>query len=129
MLRTYAHDMGGGLVMIGGPDTFGAGGWEGSEVEKILPIDMAIPAQRQVGKGALVLIMHSCEMPDGNFWGLQCAIQAIKALSDRDEIGIISYSWNGMGGNGIGGASWDFVRQEKADGSKRIAPCRAIQPG
>ena len=27
LLATYVHDMGGGLVMIGGPDSFGAGGW------------------------------------------------------------------------------------------------------
>jgi len=128
MVATYVHDMGGGLVMIGGDDTFGAGGWQGSEIEKILPVDMDIPAQRQVGKGALVLIMHSCEMPDGNFWGLQCAIQAIKALSDRDEIGIISYSWNGQG-NGIGGASWDFPLQEKEDGSKVLAAAKNMQLG
>ena len=84
MLATYVHDMGGGLVMIGGPDTFGAGGWQGSEVEKILPVDMDIPAQRQVGKGALVLIMHSCEMPEGNYWGEQCALQAVAdALAAR----------------------------------------------
>ena len=59
MLRAYVHDMGGGLLMLGGDESFGAGGWQGSEVEKILPVDMDIPAQRQVGKGALVLIMHS----------------------------------------------------------------------
>ncbi|HEX4797032.1 MAG TPA: VWA domain-containing protein [Humisphaera sp.] len=128
MLAAYVHDLGGGLVMIGGDQTFGAGGWQGSEVEKVLPVDMDIPAQRQVGKGALVLIMHSCEMPDGNYWGLQCALQAIKALSDRDEIGIISYSWNGVG-TGIGGASWDFQLQDKGSGSKVIAAAKAMQVG
>ena len=129
MLAQYVHDMGGGLVMIGGDNAFGAGGWQGSETEKILPVDMDIPAQRQVGKGALVLIMHSCEMPDGNYWGLECAKQAIKALSDRDEIGIISYSWNGQGGNGIGGASWDFPLAEKGDGSAVNAAANKMQLG
>src|SRR5665213_2548448 len=130
MLAHYVHDMGVGLVMIGGDDTFGAGGWQGSELEKVLPVDMDIPAQRQVGKGALVLIMHSCEMPDGNYWGLQCALQAIKALSERDEIGIISYSWNGAGGNnGIGGASWDFVLQQKGDGGAVNAAAKRMQLG
>lgn len=119
MLRTYVHDMGGGLVMIGGESAFGAGGWEGSEVEKILPVDMAIPAQRQIGKGALCLIMHSCEMPNGNFWGLMCAQQAVKVLSARDEVGVISYGWNGGVNNpGIGGAQWDYPLSEKGDGSR-----------
>ncbi len=51
MFQSYVHDMGGGLVMIGGDQAFGAGGWQGSAVEKILPVDMDIPAQRQIGKG------------------------------------------------------------------------------
>ncbi|MDB5355938.1 MAG: von Willebrand factor type domain protein [Phycisphaerales bacterium] len=130
MLATYVHDMGGGLIMLGGEDSFGAGGWQGSEIEKILPVDMDIPAQRQVGKGALVLVMHSCEMPDGNFWGLQCALQSVKTLSEHDEVGIISYNWGGGGGaNGIGGASWDFVLQEKGDGSAVTAAAKKMQLG
>lgn len=107
MLKSYVHDMGGGLLMIGGTDTFGAGGWTGSETEKILPVDMEIPAQRNVGKGALVLIMHSCEMPRGNYWGELCAIKAVETLSTRDEVGIISYDWGGQAKNGVGGAQWD----------------------
>jgi hypothetical protein len=131
MLSQYVHDMGGGVVMMGGPDTFGAGGWQGSAMEKVLPVDMDIPAQRQVGQGALVLVMHSCEMPAGNYWGLQCALQSIKTLSDHDEIGIISYSWNGAGGGGggIGGASWDFPLQEKGDGSAVKAAAEKMQLG
>ncbi|QOV91461.1 vWA domain-containing protein [Humisphaera borealis] len=112
MLKSYVHDMGGGLLMIGGTDTFGAGGWTGSETEKILPVDMEIPAQRNVGKGALVLVMHSCEMPNGNYWGEQCAIKAIETLSTRDEIGVISYDWGGQAKNGVGGAQWDVPLRE-----------------
>ncbi len=128
MLAQYAHDMGGGIIMLGGNESFGAGGWQGSELEKVLPVDMDIPAQRQVGKGALVLVMHSCEMPDGNYWGLQCAEQAIKTLSAQDEVGIISYAWNGTG-NGIGGASWDFPLRDKGDGSAVIAAAEKMQLG
>ncbi len=51
MLASYVHDMGGGLLMIGGPETFGAGGWQGSQVEKVLPVDMDIPARRMIGRG------------------------------------------------------------------------------
>ena len=86
----FFGSLGGGLVMIGGPDTFGAGGWQGSKLEEVLPVNMDIPAQRQLPKGALVLVMHLCEMPDGNYWGEQCAIKALETLSERDEIGVIS---------------------------------------
>ncbi len=123
MLAGYVHDMGGGLVMIGGPDAFGAGGWQGSDLEQVLPVNMDIPAERQLGKGALVLIMHSCEMPDGNYWGEQCAIKAIETLSAADEIGVISYGWNN------GGAGWDFPLAEKGDGSKVIQAVKKMQLG
>src|SRR5204863_10115563 len=125
-LAADEHDLRGGLVMIGGPDTFGAGGWAGSKLEEILPVNMDIPAQRQMPKGALVLAMHSCEMPDGNFWGEQCAIKAAETLSSRDEIGVISYGWKGAGG---GGSQWDFPLQEKGDGSRLVAAIKAMQLG
>jgi uncharacterized membrane protein len=126
MLASYVHDMGGGLVMIGGPDSFGAGGWQGSKLEEVLPVNMDIPAQRQIAKGALVLVMHSCEMPNGNYWGEQCAIKAAETLSERDEIGVISYAWGGAGG---GGSNWDFPLQEKGDGSKVVAAIKKMQLG
>ena len=123
MFESYVHDMGGGLVMIGGDQSFGAGGWQGSAVEKILPVDMDIPAQRQIGKGALVLVMHSCEFPNGNYWGVQCALQAIQTLSAHDQVGIITYGW------GIGGSQWDLPLQEKGDGSAAAAAAKKMQPG
>ncbi len=131
MLANYVHDMGGGLVMIGGEDAFGAGGWQGSKLEEILPVNMDIPAQRQMPKGALVLIMHSCEMPDGNYWGEQCAIKAIETLSQHDEIGVISYDWGrGRGvGMGVGGSQWDFPLGPKGDGSKVIAAVKNMRLG
>ncbi|MEA2711613.1 MAG: hypothetical protein QOF78_4214 [Phycisphaerales bacterium] len=126
MLAAYIHDMGGGLVMIGGPDTFGAGGWQGSKLEEVLPVNMDIPAQRQLPKGALVLVMHSCEMPDGNYWGEQCALAAVKTLSERDEVGVISYAWNGPGG---GGSNWDFPIQTVGDASRVTAAIKRMQLG
>ena len=34
VLRSNTHDQGCGLVIIGGPDSFGAGGWQNTPVEK-----------------------------------------------------------------------------------------------
>jgi uncharacterized membrane protein len=123
MLANYVHDMGGGLVMIGGPETFGAGSWQGSKLEAELPVDMDIPAERQVGKGALVLIMDPAEAPQGSYWGEQCALKAADTLSAYDEIGMIDFDWNhaagaGGGWNGMGGDVWCVPLGPKGDGSK-----------
>jgi uncharacterized membrane protein len=93
MLRSNTHDQGCGLVMIGGPDSFGAGGWQGTAVEKALPVDCDIKSFKIQGKGGLVLIMHACEMAEGNTWEKIIAKLAIKKLSANDEIGILHYEF------------------------------------
>jgi len=97
MLCRYVNDLGGGLIMVGGPEAFGAGGWIGSPVADILPVDLDPPQKKQMPKGALVLIMHACEMPQGNFWGKRVAIVAVKTLSRLDLVGILAYNWQGSG--------------------------------
>ncbi|HEX4056182.1 MAG TPA: hypothetical protein VHX86_18130 [Tepidisphaeraceae bacterium] len=124
MVAQYVHDTGGGLVMIGGPQTFGAGGWEGSRLEKELPVTMEVPAQRQIPKGALVLIMDPAEAPDGNYWGEQCAIKAMEALSSQDEVGVITYAFS----NGPG-CRWDAPLEAKGDGSKVLAAIKNWELG
>ena len=51
MLCRYVNDLGGGLIMIGGPNSFGAGGWIGSPVAEILPVDLDPPQKKQLPKG------------------------------------------------------------------------------
>jgi uncharacterized membrane protein/Mg-chelatase subunit ChlD len=92
-IRTNTHDQGCGLVMIGGPDSFGAGGWQNTIVEKALPVDSDIKSLKVEGKGGLVLIMHASEMADGNFWQKKIAKLAIERLAPSDEVGVIDFDW------------------------------------
>lgn len=121
-LRRYVHDIGGGLIMLGGPDSFGAGGWINSEVSKALPVRLDPPEKSQMPKGALVCIMHSCEIPQGNYWGQQCAIAAVEALSRLDDVGIIDFDWNVGGPNQ--GCNWVYPLGPAGDKS---APINAIK--
>ncbi len=92
-LRNYVHDLGGGLLMVGGPNSFGAGGWIGSPVADALPVKLDPPQQRKMPRGALVLLMHSCEVPRGNYWGQQVALAAVNNLSRLDLVGMLEYSF------------------------------------
>jgi uncharacterized membrane protein len=104
-LFTFVHDVGGGLLMTGGPTAFGAGGWIGSKLEQAMPLKCEPPQTRQLPRGALALIMHSCEMPEGNYWGQRMASAAVDSLSELDFIGIVEYDWNG--GNGtLNNSGW-----------------------
>ncbi len=96
-LAAYVRDLGGGLVMIGGDESFGAGGWMDTPVEEIMPVRFDVKSKRQIPKGALVLVMHACEIPQGNYWGERVAIAAVKTLSSLDLVGVLSYRWQGAG--------------------------------
>ncbi|MHC4754978.1 MAG: VWA domain-containing protein [Planctomycetota bacterium] len=71
MLNRYVTELGGGLIMIGGNNSFGAGGWIDSPIAEILPIDLDPPQKKQLPKGA------------------------VRTLSRLDMVGVLSYDWQG----------------------------------
>ncbi len=93
-IRANTHDQGCGLVMVGGPESYGAGGWQNTAVEKALPVDADIKGIETDDKSGLVLIMHASEMADGNMWQKRIAKLAIERLSPRDHVGILHYDFN-----------------------------------
>ena len=127
-LRAYVHDLGGGLLMLGGDQAFGAGGWIDSQTAKALPLKLDPPQQRQMVRGALALIMHSTELERANFWAQQTAIAAIEALTSLDYVGIVTYNWGG-GPGGINGSGWAFPMQEAGDKRAAIAAAKGMTVG
>ena len=109
LMRQYVFDTGGGLVMIGGPESFGAGGWIGSPLADALPIRLDPPQKRQMPRGALALIIHSVEIPRGVYYGKQICNAAVDAMSRLDLVGIIEYQ-------GMGGTDWIYPLAPIGDG-------------
>lgn len=93
MLVTNTEHMGAGLLMLGGPNSYGAGGWTNSELEKAVPLDFTIRNAKVIPRGALALLMHASEMAQGNHWQKKIAGEALKALGERDYCGVLH--WNG----------------------------------
>jgi uncharacterized membrane protein len=123
MLCRYVTEMGGGLVTVGGPDSYGAGGWIGTSVAEILPVDLDPPQKKEMPKGGLCLVMHACEMPNGNFWGKKVAASAVECLSHRDLVGVLDYGW------GAGAANWVFPLGPVGDKKAVIAAINRMQMG
>ena len=48
---TRAVEKGGGLIMLGGRSSFGAGGWAGTELARILPVNIAPGSDGQIEPG------------------------------------------------------------------------------
>lgn len=121
VIRANTYDQGSGLVMIGGRESFGAGGYQATPIEKALPVDCDIKSVKVAGKGGLVLIMHASEMDQGNALQKQIAKIAIQKLAAVDMVGMLYYSFN---------ASWHIPFQ--TIGGNRPSILRQVdrmQPG
>ncbi len=95
MLVSNTENMGAGLLMIGGPEAFGAGGWIGTKLEEAMPVDFKIRNTKIRAVGALALIMHACEMPEGNYWEKVVARAAIEQLGPADYGGVLRWTMRG----------------------------------
>ena len=130
-IRAAVYDQGMGLVMVGGPDSFGAGGYQGTRIEQALPVDCEIKALKAAGRGGLVLIMHASEMADGNKWQKDIAKLAVKRLGPADMVGVCQY--DGFGGMGQG-VKWHIPFQrvgesESASRNRILSLVDSMTPG
>jgi len=119
-MAAYVRNMGGGLVMTGGNEGFGAGGWLGSPVEAVMPLKFDVKQRKQLLRGALVLIMHTCEMDRGNYWAEQVATAAVKTISSLDYIGLIAY------GGTTGGTAWEIPFKPAMSKQRIIGQIRKV---
>ena len=99
MQMTAIHDaiynQGAGFIMLGSRETFGPGGYNRSKIEDALPVSMDVSQKKVMPKGALALILHTCEIPAGNKWAKDIAKAAIKVLSGEDEVGLLDFDFQG----------------------------------
>lgn len=101
-LRTYVSDLGGGLVVVGGPNAFGPGGYYRTPLEDALPVEMQIVDQQRLPQLTIAyLIDRSGSMgmttPSGiPFIDLakEAIIRSIDLLQPTDRAGVASFDMN-----------------------------------
>jgi hypothetical protein len=110
-LTAFTQDVGRGLVTVGGTDSYGLGGYYGSELEQILPVVSEIldPQRRQSVAEVLAIdssgSMGECHCAEGGAPSQRLpggvektdiaaagAARAIEALSENDEVGILAFN-------------------------------------
>ena len=112
-LQVYVRDLGKGLVMIGGPKTYGAGGFQKTPIEESLPVDMGVRDQQKQPDIALVVVIdksgsmdacHCNSFNNGNPGagsgiagvrkvdiGKEAILRAAAAMSARDQLGVVAF--------------------------------------
>lgn len=100
-LASFVREMGGGLVMIGGPASFGAGGWKSSPLEEILPVKLDLPERLVTPEVAIVFVMDCSGSMRRSVMGSsrsqqqianESAALALGTLDKRDLVGVIKFN-------------------------------------
>lgn len=86
---------GGGLIMIGGNRSFGLGGYIGSQIEGLLPVELVPPhtEKKRLNIAVQLVIDKSRSMAQDNRleFAKSAAREVVAALKDDDYIGVIGF--------------------------------------
>ncbi len=110
-LRSVTRDFGKGLVMIGGPRSYGAGGYRDTPLEAALPVEMRVRDREKQPDVALVVVIDEsgsmaachCNTFDRNQAvqlngvrkvdiGKEAILRAAAALQATDELGVVAFN-------------------------------------
>jgi uncharacterized membrane protein len=98
-LQNYVRNSGGGLLVTGGDQSFGPGGYARTALEDMLPVQMDLHGQSLMASTALVLVIDNSGSMGDSVGGStkidlakQAALAAAQSLGPYDEIGILGFS-------------------------------------
>ena len=114
VLERYVRDMGGGVLMLGGEKSFGAGGYYRTPLEKILPVDMDVPTKVSIPSLAMVMVIDRSDSMGSSVSGAPssgfgdrttklevakiAAFSSMKLLNPFDKVGVLAFNaewkWN-----------------------------------
>ena len=100
-LQLAVRDLGKGLIVVGGDESYAAGGYFRTPLEQMLPVDLHLPSKLDIPAVAMVLVIdRSGSMEDGHSGGggvkkielaKEAASRAVAQLSERDYAGVITF--------------------------------------
>ncbi|OLC39172.1 MAG: hypothetical protein AUH81_02665 [Candidatus Rokubacteria bacterium 13_1_40CM_4_69_5] len=99
-IRDYVREYGGGLIMVGGEESFGLGGYYRTPIEEALPVTMEVKQKIEIPSLAVVLSIDrsgSMAMSTGDekVTKLDLAKEAahlvVDLLDERNEVGVMSW--------------------------------------
>jgi uncharacterized membrane protein len=118
VLQQYVRDVGRGLVVIGGPDSYGVGGYFETPLEETLPVEMRIRDEERIPQLTMVYVVDRSGSMDAvgpsGFSNMELAkeamLRSLNFLNDYDRTGVISFREE---------ASWEVELQEIGDNVNR----------
>ncbi len=91
--RTYVRDLGGGLIMLGGDQSFGLGGYYKSTLEEILPVRSDFEKEKEKPSLAMMLVIDKSGSMGGEKIEMakEAARAAVELLGPSDKVGVLAF--------------------------------------
>lgn len=91
--RTWVQDLGGGLIMLGGEQSFGLGGYYKSTLEELLPVRSDFEKEQEKPSLGMVLVIDKSGSMDGDpiEMAKSAARSAVELLGRRDQVAVIAF--------------------------------------
>jgi len=91
-LESYVDDTGGSVILAGGSESFGIGGYNDTPVEKLSPVSFE-PEKKEIPSLALVLVIDKSGSMAGRKMELtkDAAVAAVNVISERDLVGVLEF--------------------------------------
>lgn len=135
-LATCITQLGVGLIMVGGPDSFGAGGWKGTEIEPLLPVKLDLPEKLVTPAAAVILVIDNSGSMNRSVMGSSRSQQdiadegaalAVESMDKTDLVGVITFNSDftvdvPLGPNTNPKATAKLIRAIGADGGTNMPP-------
>lgn len=97
-LKLYVKELGGGLLVVGGDESYAVGGYEDTILEEILPVDMALKIDGESYDLAMMVVVDksgSMSMSGNGPSKMQMAKEAVirvaETLSGKDQLGLVAF--------------------------------------
>ncbi|MEZ5386640.1 MAG: VWA domain-containing protein [Prosthecobacter sp.] len=92
-LRDYVDKLGGGLVMLGGPGSFGVGGYHRTPIEEVLPVRLKAPDEEEKQSAAVAIVMDRSGSMAGEKLEMakSAAIATAEVLGHNDSLGVWAF--------------------------------------
>lgn len=137
-IHAAVRDLGIGLIMVGGDQSFGPGGYFKTPVEKALPVHMDLRGKEETPSLGLVLVIDKSGSMSEGAGGYpkvdlakEAAIQATQVLGPLDRIGVVAFDDTAqwvvkMRRVGNLEAIQDAIGTIRADGGTNIFPALTL---
>ena len=129
LVRTYVQDLGGGLLMLGGDQSFGLGGYYKTVLDEILPVRSDFEKEQEHPSLAMVLLIDKSGSMGGEKIELAkiAARSAVELLGPEDKIGVLAFetepAWvSPMGPAAARGRVLDDISRLSAGGGTALYP-------